>query len=69
MDEGTLTATLKVRRFKVKELFKNEIEQFLKENGEEVATKREVGIASSKVLESLANSTPPPARNNGDDDK
>ncbi|MGI6355774.1 MAG: AMP-dependent synthetase/ligase [Lentisphaeria bacterium] len=62
MDEGTLTATLKVRRFKVKELFKNEIEQFLKDNGEEVATKHEVGIASSKVLESLANSAPPPAK-------
>lgn len=45
----------------VKELFKNEIEQFLKENGEEVATKHEVGIASSKVLESLANSAPPQA--------
>ncbi|MGI6355773.1 MAG: AMP-binding protein [Lentisphaerae bacterium] len=59
IDDGTMTASLKVRRFKVKELFKNEIEQFLKDNGEEVATKREVGIASSKVLESLANSTPP----------
>ncbi|HOG51162.1 MAG TPA: hypothetical protein PKY10_11280 [Lentisphaeria bacterium] len=65
MDDGTLTATLKVRRFKVNELFKKEIEQFLKDNGEEVATKREVGIASSKVLESLANSIPPPAQNNG----
>ncbi len=65
LDDGTLTATLKVRRFKVMELFKNEIEQFLKENGEEVATKREVGIASSKVLQSLANSTPPAAKNNG----
>ena len=69
LDDGTLTATLKVRRFKVMELFKNEIEQFLKENGEEVATKREVGIASSKVLESLANSTPPSARNNGNGGK
>lgn len=65
LEDGTLTATLKVRRFKVMELFKNEIEQFLKENGEEVATKREVGIASSKVLESLANSSAPSAKANG----
>ncbi len=69
IDDGTLTATLKVRRFKVKELYKNEIEQFLKENGEDVATKHEVGIASSKVLQSLANSAPPPTSNNGSDSK
>lgn len=57
MENGTLTATLKIRRFKINELFRKEIEAFLVSNGEEIATKHEVGIASSKVLESLANDT------------
>lgn len=55
MEDGTLTATFKVRRYKVMELYKQDIEDFLRNNGEEVATKRELGIASSKILESLAN--------------
>ncbi len=57
VDEGTLTATLKVRRHKINELHKDRIEEFLKGNGEEIATKREVEIASSKILESLADAT------------
>ncbi|NLE53305.1 MAG: AMP-binding protein [Lentisphaerae bacterium] len=55
MEDGTLTATFKVRRYKVMELYKQEIEDFLRNNSEDVATKRELGIASSKILESLAN--------------
>jgi long-chain acyl-CoA synthetase len=57
IDEGTLTATLKVRRHKINEIHKDKIEEFLKSNGEEIATKREVEIASSKILESLADAT------------
>jgi len=55
MEDGTLTATFKVRRYKVMEIYKQEIEDFLRNNSEDVATKRELGIASSKILESLAN--------------
>ena len=55
-EDGTLTVTMKVRRHKVWEVFGGEIRQFLKENGEEIATRRQVGIASSKVLESLNHS-------------
>lgn len=54
VESGTLTATLKVRRFQIQELYKEQIEAFLKACGEEDATKHEVGIASSKVMESLA---------------
>jgi len=53
MDEGTLTATLKVRRHMVWQKHGEDIRRFLAENGEETATKQEVGIASSKVMESL----------------
>lgn len=56
-ENGTMTATLKIRRFKIKELYRSEIEQFLISNGEDIATKRELGIASSKVLESLESGT------------
>jgi len=54
MEDNTLTATMKIRRYKIQELYGAQIEEFLKANGEEIATKHEVGIASSKVFESLA---------------
>ena len=54
MEDNTLTATMKIRRYKIQELYGDKIEEFLKANGEEIATKHEVGIASSKVFESLA---------------
>ncbi|MBR4416167.1 MAG: AMP-binding protein, partial [Victivallales bacterium] len=54
MEDSTLTATMKIRRYKIQELYGEQIEEFLKANGEEIATKHEVGIASSKVFESLA---------------
>ena len=54
MEDSTLTATMKIRRYKIQELYGDKIEEFLKANGEEIATKHEVGIASSKVFESLA---------------
>ena len=54
MEDSTLTATMKIRRYKIQELYGAKIEEFLKANGEEIATKHEVGIASSKVFESLA---------------
>ena len=57
--EGTLTATLKVRRHRVWERYGDRIREFLRRCGEEAATKEELGIASSKVMESLG-------RNNGD---
>ena len=53
IEDGTMTATLKIRRFKIKEIYKSQIEEFLQANGEEIAVKRELGIASSKVLASL----------------
>ncbi len=53
MDNGMLTGSLKVRRYKIMEAYKKEIEEFLRSNGEEVATKHDIGIASSKVQESL----------------
>ena len=54
IEEGTMTATLKVRRHHIMQRYAAEIEAFLKECGEEDATKKEIGIASSKVMESLA---------------
>ena len=54
MEDSTLTATMKIRRYKIQELYGDKIEEFLKANGVEIATKHEVGIASSKVFESLA---------------
>ncbi|MBR6059773.1 MAG: AMP-binding protein [Victivallales bacterium] len=54
LEDNTLTATMKIRRYKIQELYGDKIEEFLKANGEEIATKHEVGIASSKVFESLA---------------
>ena len=51
--DATLTATFKVRRYKILEKYRPQIEAFLTANGEEIATKRELSIASSKVLESL----------------
>ena len=53
-EDGTMTATLKIRRFKVRELYREKIEAFLQANGEEIATKHEVTIASSRIQESLS---------------
>ncbi|MFA6928817.1 MAG: AMP-binding protein [Lentisphaeria bacterium] len=53
IEDGTLTVSLKIRRFKIRELYKKKIEEFLEKSGEEIATKREMRIASSKVVESL----------------
>lgn len=53
VDAGTLTATLKVRRPLIWQKHGADISAFLTRNGEDTATKRGVGIASSKVLESL----------------
>jgi long-chain acyl-CoA synthetase len=52
-DDGTLTVTLKVRRHRIWELYGREIREFLKQNGEDVATKEDVRIASSRVMETL----------------
>ncbi|MBO7741321.1 MAG: AMP-binding protein, partial [Victivallales bacterium] len=52
-ENGTMTATLKVRRFKIKELYKKEIEEFLEASGEQVATKKDLAIPSSRIVESL----------------
>ena len=53
IEDGTLTVSMKIRRFKIRELYKKQIDDFLLESGEEIATKRELRIASSKVVESL----------------
>ena len=52
-DDGTLTATFKIRRHKIREKYSDRIRQFLIACGEELATKEEIGIASSKIMESL----------------
>lgn len=53
MEDGTMTATLKIRRYKIWERYRSDIEDFLSGCGEEVATKKGLNIASSKVVESL----------------
>lgn len=53
IEDGTLTVSLKIRRYKIREKYRKKIEEFLEKNGEEIATKRELTIASSKVVESL----------------
>ena len=55
-EDGTMTATLKIRRFKIREKYKEQIEAFLTGNGEEIATKHVLGIESSRVIESLSGS-------------
>ncbi len=52
-EDGTLTVTLKIRRHKIWEKFGKELRDFLAGNGEEVATRTDVSIASSKIMESL----------------
>jgi long-chain acyl-CoA synthetase len=52
-EDGTLTATFKIRRHKIREKYGDRIRQFLMSCGEELATKEEIGIASSKIMESL----------------
>ena len=53
VEDGTVTVTLKIRRFRIWEKYGDRISTFLRENGEEIATKEAVGIASSKIMESL----------------
>jgi long-chain acyl-CoA synthetase len=52
-EDGTLTVTLKIRRHRVWEVYGKELREFLAGNGEEVATRTDVSIASSKIMESL----------------
>ncbi|MBT7166453.1 MAG: AMP-binding protein [Victivallales bacterium] len=52
-DDGTLTVTLKIRRHKIWETYGRELREFLAGNGEEGATREDVSIASSKIMESL----------------
>lgn len=53
VNDGTMTATLKVRRHKVKALYRKEIEEFLARNGEEIAVKKDLVVPSSRIVESL----------------
>ena len=53
VNDGTMTATLKVRRHKVKALYSKEIEEFLARNGEEIAVKKDLVVPSSRIVESL----------------
>lgn len=54
-EDGTITPTLKIRRYRIREKYAEAIRKFLAECGEEYAVKGrgEVGIHSSRVLESL----------------
>lgn len=52
-EDGTMTATLKIRRFKIMQIYQKQIEDFLIANGEDIATKHELNIASSKIMESM----------------
>ncbi|MBR0457802.1 MAG: AMP-binding protein [Victivallales bacterium] len=51
LNDGTLTATLKIRRYKIRELYRDQIQAFLESNGEDVTHK--VNIDSSRVMESI----------------
>lgn len=52
---GCITPTLKIRRYKIKDIYHDEIAAFLTKAGEEFAVKEknEVSVAASKVMESL----------------
>ncbi len=54
MKDGTMTATLKIRRFKIRERYREELESFLQKNGEEIATKKDLFVPASRIVESLA---------------
>jgi long-subunit acyl-CoA synthetase (AMP-forming) len=56
VEDGTVTVTLKIRRFRIWEKYGDRIAAFLRENGEEIATRAAVNIASSKIMESLGRS-------------
>lgn len=56
-EDGTMTATLKVRRFKIKELYREQIEAFLLASGEQVATKKDLVVPSSRIVESMTEGT------------
>ena len=53
VEEGTITVSLKIRRHAIWAKHGEEIKAFLRANGEEIATKEEIGIANSKIMESL----------------
>lgn len=53
MEDGTMTATLKVRRYKIKEVYREQIEAFLAANGENNATKSTLAVPSSRIVDSL----------------
>ncbi|NOY82542.1 MAG: AMP-binding protein [Kiritimatiellaeota bacterium] len=53
VEDGLLTVTMKVRRHKIWEKFGEQIRGFLEAAGEEIAVRRKVEIASSKVMETL----------------
>lgn len=53
-DDSTLTVTLKIRRHKVFKLYQEQIETFLKENGEEVAIKKAHIVPNSRIMENLS---------------
>ena len=56
IDDGTLTVTLKVRRHKVWERHGDRIREFLRSCGEEIAAREQIGIESSRIMESLGGS-------------
>ncbi len=53
MEDGTMTATLKVRRYKIKEIYRSQIDAFLAANGEANATKSALSVPSSRIVDSL----------------
>jgi long-chain acyl-CoA synthetase len=53
MEDGTMTATLKVRRYKIKEVYREQIDAFLAANGENNATKSTLAVPSSRIVDSL----------------
>ena len=57
VEDGTLTVTLKVRRHMVWQKCGDMINAFLRDAGEEIATREEISIASSRVMESLGRGT------------
>ena len=48
-----MTATLKVRRYKIKEIYRSQIDAFLAANGEANATKSALSVPSSRIVDSL----------------
>ncbi len=53
MADGTMTATLKIRRFKIRQKYQEQIDEFLQNAGEAIATKKDLVVPSSRIVESL----------------